>query len=331
MEPVRCAVVGLGWMGTIHAEFLAGAPQAELAACCDSRPEAAERAPGGAVYPSLEEALAAEELEAVVVATPPDAHREVAVAALENGLHVLCEKPVAQDLRDADAMIRAAEASAGRLVVGHIRRFDPRFTAVAGAIEDGRVGRAVHLRGGSNCPREDAVRLAGSTTLALECGVHDLDAMRWLAGDIERVQAEGADFFATRGVDAFAATLRFSSGAVGSLCHSWAMPDETPVDWEFSFQVGGVNGIAEIDGRSRGVTVLSPDDPIIHPDTTTWPRLHGLVGGALAVQDAYFLAGVGDARPWPLTLADARAAVAAGLAIDRSIEEQRPVELSELE
>jgi len=317
-------------MGRIHADYLAGSPVAELVACCDPGLRPSDAVPGGVICESLEEAIAAFDLEAVVIATPPDRHRDVVVTALEHDLHVLCEKPIAHDLAATDAMIAAAGASSGRLVVGHNRRFDPRFTAIAAAVADGRIGRPVQLRGGTNCPREDAVRLAPTTTLALECGVHDLDAMRWLAGDIERVHAEGADFFPTPGVDAFVATIRFVSGAVGSISHSWVMPDETPIDWEFHFHVGGVNGIGEIDGRSRGVTVLSPDRDPLHPDTASWPRLHGLVGGALAIEDAHFLAGVRGDRPWPLLLDDARAAIAAALAVDRSIEEGRPIDLSEL-
>ncbi len=328
--PVRCCVVGLGWMGTLHAACLDGLPEAELIACCDPDADASARAPEGVPMRSFDELLDDEELEAIVVATPPDAHREVVVAALERDLHVLCEKPLARDLVDADAMIDAATRSRGSLVVGHLRRFDPRFIAVADAVADGRVGRPTHIVGVANCPREDAVRLAARTTLALESAVHDLDAMRWLAGEIERVHAEGADLYPTPGVDALTATVRFAAGAIGTLAHSWAIPDGVPLDWEFAFQVGGAAGVANIDGRSRGVTVLSERDTVIHPDTATFPRLHGVVGGALAVEDAHFLAGVRGDRAWPLSLDDARAAVAAGIAIDRSIAEGRPVTIDEI-
>lgn len=330
MDRVRCGVVGLGWMGTLHAEYLSTTPQAELVARCDPVLGGAEGPDGTTVFASLEDALARHQIEAVVVATPPHTHRAIVTLALERGLTVLCEKPLAGTLADATAMIEIAARSEGRLLVGHTRRFDPRFTAVAEAVADGRIGRPLHLRGSVNCPHEDAVRLAATTDLALECGVHDLDAMRWLAGDIERVQAEGVDALETPGVDAFTATVRFASGAVGSLCHSWAMPTEVPVDWEFSFQVGGDNGVAEIDGRSRGVTVLSERPGPIHPETVMWPRVAGFIGGALASQDRYFLECVRGDHPWPVTLEDARAAVAAALAISQSIASGgNPVSLSD--
>lgn len=313
-------MVGLGWMGTLHAEYLATTAQAELLARCDPALADPAGSSSQSLFESLDDALSVHDIEAVVVATPPHTHREVATLALERGLTVLCEKPIAHDLADASAMIAAARESRGRLLIGHTRRFDPRFIAVAEAVADGSVGRPLHLRGSVNCPREDAIRLAATTDLALECGVHDLDAMRWLAGDIERVQAEGVDVLDSEGVDAFTATARFTSGAVGSLCHSWAMPTEVPVDWEFSFQVGGTNGIADIDGRSRGVTVLSArSGTTLHPETVMWPRIAGFIGGALASQDRRFLECVRSDLRWPLTLDDARAAVAAALAIGESI------------
>jgi predicted dehydrogenase len=224
-------------------------------------------------------------------------------------------------------MIAAAANSNGRLVVGHIRRFDPRFLAVAEAVADGRVGRPLVLVGGVSCPREDAVRLGGRVTLALESAIHDLDAMRWLAGDIVRVYAEAVDEHSTPGGDALCATIRFASAAVGALHHTWAMPDGNGLDWEFHFQVSGVNGLADIDGRSRSVSIHATPPAVIFPDTATWPRIHGAIGGALAAEDGHFLAGVRDNRPWPLDLTDARAAVAAALAVDRSIVEGRPVEV----
>lgn len=327
-DPVRCAVIGLGWMGSLHAAWLAGTPLADLALACDVAASPVGALPGLRVTADLEEALDTPGLEAVVICTPPDAHREAVLAALEHDLHVLCEKPIATTLEDADAMIEAARRSSGRLAIGHIRRFDPRFLAIGEAVADGRVGRPLHMSGGSSCPREDAVRLGGHVTLALECGVHDLDIMRWLAGDVIRVHAEAVDAYGTPGGDAFCATVRFASGAVGALQHTWAMPDGNGIEWEFRFQVAGENGLADIDGRSRGgVSIHAAPPTVVYPDALTWPTVHGQIAGVLDIEDGHFLAGVRDGRAWPVTPEDARAAVAAALAIDRSAAEGRPIDL----
>jgi predicted dehydrogenase len=315
-------------MGRLHAQHLAASPFAELVGCCDTSPDAAERVPREVpLLVDLEEALATPGLEAVVVCTPPDAHLEAVRGALARGLEVLCEKPLAATVADCREMLELDASSTGRLVAAHLRRFDPRFLALAAEVGEGRVGAPLQLVGSSICPREDAERLAGTVSLACECGVHDIDVMRWLAGDISMVYAEGVDVHPTRGPDAFAATLRFASGVVGALQHSWAMPDESGLDWEFRFHVSGMNGIADIDGRSRGIAVLSPEGGPIYPDTVTWPVVGGQVGGVVAAQDTHFLLGVRDGRPWPLELRDAESAVACAAAIDQSIATGVPVQL----
>jgi predicted dehydrogenase len=331
IEPVRCGVIGVGWMGRLHAAYLAGSPLADLLVCCEPNPAAAERAPAGVpVVTQLDDALDTPDLEALVVCTPPDTHVAPVVGALERGLHVLCEKPLATTVADCDAMLGAAAKSSGRLGVGHIRRFDPRFLALAAEVTDGRVGKPLQMVGVCICPREDALRLADHVTLALECAVHDIDAMRWLAGEVLTVYAEGVDQYPTSGVDVFVSTLRFDSGAVGVLQQSWAMPDSTGIDWEFRFHVSGLNGTADVDGRSRGLTVISPEPGHMFPDTMGWPIVGDGIAGALANEDSHFLEGIRTGKDWPLPPQGARAAVVAALAIDRSISTGAPVDVASI-
>lgn len=323
-QPVACAVIGLGWMGRLHSAFLAGTPLAELRLCCDLDLAAATRSPAPARFvTAVDEALAEKGLEAVFVCTPPDTHREIVEKALAAGLHVFCEKPLATSVDDANAMIAAAGAGEN-LVVGHTRRFDPRFLEIRSAIDSGRVGRPLHLVGGMNCPRVDALRLGARVTLALECAVHDIDVMRWYAGEVTRVYAEGSSLLGSPYVENFVATLQFSSGAVGCLHHSWVLNDDAAMDWEFYFQVNGEGGLIDVDGRMRGVTVHAPGG-LRYPDVYSWPALHGGIGGVLANEDGYFLRMVREGGTWPLSLEDGREAVSVAIDIDTSIAEGRPV------
>lgn len=331
-RPLRALVVGLGEMGRLHASCLAATPLAELAGVCDPSATAlATGPPGVPTYRSLAEALAADRrCDAAIISTPPDRHREPIGEALAGGLAVLCEKPLAATREDANALVALAAGASGRLAVGHLRRFDPRFLAVQAAIADGRIGRPLEIHGAIACPRADAQRLAGSVSLALELAVHDLDAIRWLTGEpIVRVYAEALDAFPTPGPDAVVTTVRTQGGAVASLHHSWALPDDSGIDWEFRFRVAGTDGVAEIDGRDRGLSIHpARGGQPIHPDTVLWPADgRGEIGGALRDEVACFVRWARGDVDWPVTPEEARDAVVTALAVDQSLATGAPVQL----
>jgi predicted dehydrogenase len=290
-------------MGAAHAAVIAGRGRGELAICCDlDRSRAAACPPGARFTEDVEEALAHPEIEAVVVATPEPAHRRVVEPALERGLAVLCEKPIAGTLEDADAMIAAAARTGSMLAIGHTERFDPGFRALADGFASGELGEPIHLvaRRESNTAEREVY--APRTTLAVELAIHDLDIFRWLAGDVDRVYGETAAV-PDGGLEAsLVATVRFTSGAVGTLAASWSHSVESRVEFERRFSVVGTHGSAEVGGTA------APD-------------------ASLAAELDHFLDSVRSGRPWPLEPGDARAALAAALAIDRSAARGAPVQL----
>jgi predicted dehydrogenase len=332
VEPVRCALVGLGLIGAEHASILAATSMADLLICCDLDPRAGSRAPAGVSFTSdIDEALGVEGLESIFVCTPEFAHRAVVEKALDRGLAVFCEKPLASTLEDADAMIRMAEVLGGTLVVGHILRFDLRYVAVAEAVQAGRLGRAVHLVARRTSWRDEGRAVRGRTTLPFYLGVHDLDVFRWLAGDVDRVFAEagGAGVVGEGIPDSVAATVRFVSGAVGLLELSWGTPRGSGIEWDSRLAFIGTEGSAYVDIVETGVSLFLPGGPSF-PDTTYWPKAYGEPFGILRFEDERFLELVRHERTWPLSLDDARSAVAAAVALDRSVVEGRPVSLSEV-
>jgi len=333
MKPVRCAVVGIGMMGADHAAILATSLAAELVVCCDIDPAAAGRAPAGVPFTTdFEAALATPGLEAMFIATPQAFHEDGVRRSLERGLHVFCEKPVAHTLASADAIAALGEAYPGRLVIGHMYRFDPRWIGVHAAVADGRLGRLVHLSTQGYTPDYEGRLLAGRTTLANENSIHSLDLLQWLAGPIDRVYGEASRTgVAGEGrVDAIAVTLRFASGAIGSMETDWAMPTATGLSGALHFSVVGSEGVAWIDARGSGVGVLSTRAVPAFPGTLVYNDPSGAQQGIYRVEDEFFLAKVRDGRPWPIDLAAARSALAVALAVDLSIELGRPVNVAEM-
>ena len=331
MKPIRCALVGHGMIGREHARIIAAHPAADLAVVCDIDPDAGATVPEGTLFTTdLDDALDMPGLEALWVCTPQQLHLPVVEAGLARGLHVFCEKPFASSLGDADRMMELDASSAGSLVIGHTLRFDPNYVAIHQAVAEGRLGDIVHVSARWNAPDYEGRIISGRTTVPQEMAIHDLDVMRWLVGDIDRVYAEAAAHAVVGpGPDAAVATVRFRSGAVGALDHNWILPYESGLRSDHRLAVFGTRGSAYIETRDSPAVVFSVDGlEHVHSGYYSYPN--DIPFGALPSEDAFFLGRVRDGRAWPLTLDDARAALVAALAMDRSISEGRVVSIAEI-
>ena len=203
---VRFGLVGYG----THARWavrnaLANAHHAELVAVADINPRSLEALdePGIAKYLDYREMMAEEDLAAVYVATPPDAHAAPTIAGLEAGLHVLCEKPMAVEVADCRRMIAAAEAAGRILAIDFEGRFIPHRRQIKAWIAEGLLGdvKAIHWQqfwDGHKAFGPIAERRARLTNLAgsLDCSIHELDAARYFVGggEWEEIHALGMWF-----------------------------------------------------------------------------------------------------------------------------------------
>jgi predicted dehydrogenase len=274
----------------------------------------------------VEEVLSAQGVEAVVIATPEPSHRALAVPALEEGLAVLCEKPIARALEDADEMISVAQDSGALLAIGHTTRFDPRYRTLWRIIESGELGEAVEIvsRRASNATEREFY--GHRTSLAMELAVHDLDVFRWFAGDIARVYAECAVPSADEPPGALAATVRFASGAIGLLEASWVYPPDCGIAFESYLTFIGTRGVAVLGDRS-GALAVNVGGGGRFLDPLDEPQLLGAPVNALAHEVDYFFACVQEGLAWPLDPSDAREALIAARALEASVERGTPVSL----
>jgi len=183
---LRVGVVGAGAMGADHVRTLTTAvPSCTVAAVHDldmSRAAVVAGAAGAAVAGSAEELIASADVDAVVVASPDFTHAELAVACLEAGKPVLCEKPLAVTATDAMRVVEAEVALGRRLLqVGFMRRYDPGFVELRRTVRDGVLGavrlvHAIHRNAASATSTDDAGLVTGSM-------VHELDTIPWLLDD----------------------------------------------------------------------------------------------------------------------------------------------------
>jgi predicted dehydrogenase len=204
----RLVVVGLGRIGRLHAANLAA--RAELVGVVEAVESAAREVGGLEGVPwwtSLEELPGNLRADGVVIAAPTGLHVELAVQAAEAGLHVFCEKPLGFDPDDARRAVEAARAAGVTLQVGFQRRFDPDWLALRDALASGELGEPRLLRmSHRNAHPPHATADLGDVFVDL--AVHDLDAARWLGGEVADLSAQESDGLAT-------ISLRFESGALG--------------------------------------------------------------------------------------------------------------------
>ena len=213
MKPVRVGVLGVGVWGEKHARVYHALDEAELVGVHDRHPEraaaAAERY-GCRAFESAEALVA--ECEAVSVAVPTAAHREAVERAAGAGLHVLVEKPMAQTVEDADAMIRAAERAGVTLQVGHVERFNPALLAAR-----------PHVRGPKfiECHRLALFQPRSlDIDVVFDLMIHDLDVVLDCVGSApERISAVGVAVLSDN-EDIANARLEFPGGCVANLTAS---------------------------------------------------------------------------------------------------------------
>jgi myo-inositol 2-dehydrogenase/D-chiro-inositol 1-dehydrogenase len=222
--------VGAGSIAADHLEALGEREDAEVVAVCDVDASRAERiAPTGAhIYERWDELLAREQLDALWVCTPPLAHREPTVAALERGIHVYLEKPIARTREDAEAIVTTAERSDAVCAIG----YQWHATEVLDDLRRALVGQQVALLVGRNIgPAVSRPwfldRSQGGGNI-LERGSHQIDLLRAIAGEVVRVQAAASGVLLAQGEgvrgdieDAAVLVLQFESGALATIVLGW--------------------------------------------------------------------------------------------------------------
>jgi predicted dehydrogenase len=250
---INAAIIGLGRWGqnlvnsvqgkSDAIRFVAGAMRNV------ARAEAFAREKGFALHDSYAKALADPKVDAVVLATPHTLHAEQIVAAARAGKHVFTEKPFALTSKSAAAALRACAKAGVTLAVGYNWRFQPALQEIRKMLEDGRLGKLLHLEGnfcGPSAYRFPAghwrqAREEGPAGGMTGRGVHLLDAFLYLAGRIESVHAQSARRVLRHGLDdTTSMLLRFRGGATGYLSTIIA----TAETWRM--QVFGSKGWVEV-------------------------------------------------------------------------------------
>ncbi len=212
-QKTRVGVVGVGYLGSIHARIYARMPDVELVGVVDIDPTIAKKVGaecGCDVYNTPEQLL--DEVQAVSIVVPTTLHREVAELFIDNGVDILLEKPVAHTVEDAEALVEAAERAGIILQIGHLERFNAGVVALADLLERPRFFE-VHRLG-------TFVERATDVDVITDLMIHDIDIVLSLVqSPLKRVSAVGSPVV-TSHVDIANARLEFEDGTVANVTAS---------------------------------------------------------------------------------------------------------------
>jgi predicted dehydrogenase len=253
---VRVGVVGPGYIGARHIEAWRhlGVALHGYARSRSRRAEVAAAYPEVTWQPSLPALLAA--VDVVDVCTPTDTHAGLAVQAAAAGKHVICEKPFARTLDEADSMLAACANAAVQLHVAHVGRYAGAYAAAREAVAEGEVGtiRTLSLYRGGAAPAwadwfADPTRSGG---VLLDLGIHDIDFARWVAGEVVDVTGELV------GPGVGHAVLTHAGGARSGITAEWG---EIGRPFHTEFDIVGTEGAVRHD--SNADHAHRPADPTV--------------------------------------------------------------------
>jgi predicted dehydrogenase len=225
MNPTRIAVAGAGYIGLAHIEVIRNNPLCTLSAIVDPAPASRDvaMAVGARHFNTLDDLLAQDRPDGVVLATPNALHVPQALQCLAHGVPTLLEKPIAPTLAEAVQLVEAVETQQGKILIGHHRAHSPIMAKAREVIASGQLGKLVAVMGSATFYKPDSYfeegpwrREPGGGPLLLNM-IHEVHNLRILCGEIVAVQAFASH--ATRGFaveDTVAISLQFASGALGT-------------------------------------------------------------------------------------------------------------------
>ena len=232
---VRIGIAGTGAISQAYAEAVRGLDEVRLVAACDTDAAAARRfesATGCPTYSSLGQMMAAGRLDAVVICTPPATHEAMATQALDRGVHVLCEKPLAIDVASADRMAARAIANGALLTMASKFRFVDDVRAARDLAASGIAGEIVLIENAFTSSVNMMHRWNSDPSVSgggvlIDNGTHAVDVLRFFLGQLRDVKVfEGKRLQTPRVEDTVRLFVRNESGVIGTSDLSWSINKE---------------------------------------------------------------------------------------------------------
>ncbi|MGN8632728.1 inositol 2-dehydrogenase [Blautia sp. HCP3S3_G3] len=334
---VNVGIIGAGRIGKVHVESICTqVPNAKVKMLADpfmtdATAEWAKNMGVEAVTKDYKEILADPDIDAVLICSSTDTHSPISVEAIKAGKHVFCEKPIDHDVKKIQDVIDALKDSNVKYQVGFNRRFDHNFEAVQQAVVAGKVGDIHVIKVTSRDPEPpcaEYVKVSGG--MFLDMTIHDFDLVRFLAGcNAEEVYVEAAVLVdpaigEAGDVDTAVITLKMENGAIAVIDNS----RKAVYGYDQRAEVFGSKGMVATGNDSASMAVISNENGV----TGEKPLYFFLERymAAYAKEVKCFIKAIEEDTDTPLGVMDGLQPVLMGLAAKKSLEEHRPVKISEI-
>ncbi len=334
---LKIGLIGAGRIGQVHAEHLTTRiPAARVMLVADAFEQAAKACANRYGIPAFAQdyhaVLERRDIQAVVICSPTDTHARIIEEAAQAGKHIFCEKPIALNLTSIDRALAAVERAGVKLQIGFNRRFDANYRRVRTAVVQGEIGRPQLLQIISRDPAPpplEYLRVSGG--IFLDMMIHDFDMARYLIGsEVEQVFASGNVLVdpaigEAGDVDTAVALLKFANGVIGTIDNS----RKAVYGYDQRVELLGSAGAIQTGNNYPNSAIIS-DSQSVRRDLPLHFFMERYTQSFVSEMEAFVEAVLHDA-PVPVTGQDGRVPVVIALAAQRSLAENRPVGISEIE
>ena len=333
MSTIKVGVIGVGQMGTYHAQIYRKLPQTELVALCEfndtRRAQLETEFPGVKTYKDYKQMLEEADIEAVSIVLPDNMHREAVELAVKHNKHILLEKPLAKELEDGKALYEITKDYDKVFTTGFLLRFDPRFAMIKERLENGEIGDIIHCYVRRNSPIIGPRRYIGASDLSMHVMIHDIDYVNWFMNCRPvKVYAKARSVLLKEYDmdDVIYALVTYENGAVACLEACWVLPENSPTIIDDKVELVGTKGAVYVDACDNGVRFVT-GDRVQYPDSRHWYNVNGAPSGDLSDEILAFIGNIVNGTKSIITPEDALNSLKVVDAIERSIAEGREVEL----
>ena len=291
---MNVAIIGCSGMGRIHAA-MAAACGLNITVCADRLKSAADalaKIYDAAAMDDGRKAIRRKDVDIVLIATPTPSHKALIEAAVDAGKAIFAEKPLCRTTAECKAVIAYAKKKKARLFVGHVVRYFQEFETMRAQIAAGKIGEpgfAKIYRGGifPGNGKGWFADYAQSGGVTLDCMIHDLDWLRYVFGEPERIYCQALLRSKPEAMDYSQVTMRMKSGLIATLIGTWAHPS----GFQVKAEIAGSAGILQYDSNdapiraqkrvlSSGPTMIVPASPVDKsPYQLEWEDFLGWLDG----------------------------------------------------
>lgn len=335
---VTVGIIGAGRIGKVHTESICNyVRNARIKTVADpfmnETTEIWLRSMGvEGITKDYHEILSDPEIEAVLICSSTNTHSPISLEAITAGKHVFCEKPIDHDLSKVKQVVQALKGSSIKYQVGFNRRHDHNFSAVKQAIMDGKVGDVHIIKITSRDPEPPSAEYAAvSGGMFLDMTIHDFDMVRFLAGcDAEEIYVQSAVLVdpaigEAGDVDTAVITLKMENGAIAVIDNS----RRAAYGYDQRAEVFGSKGMVATANDTLSTAVLSNADGVTGEKPLYFFLERYMQSFATEVKS--FINAIENDTDTLVGVEDGLKPVLMGIAAKKSVEEHRPVKLSEIE